>query len=348
MAAELALLVIVSAFLHAAWNAILKRRPDPESAVVGVLVAAGVSSAILAVVRGSAFPPPEALLWSLLSGVVEAAYFMTLARALSRAPLGSVYTVVRGGALVLVWPVSIVFFAEHVTPLIALGTLLVLVGLAAAGSSESRVPALRVLEEAEAEAEAEAIPPPARVPALARASAASLPGGTFRGSHPSLAPMRRSAPSFADATDIPSYHPQASAKKTLRWAVICAVFAAAYQLGCKVALVKGGTTDAVVAITMLTAAAVQLVWVGRERRAAALSELRRAPLAIVGAGLLCTLGFVLFVRAMSEGGAGLLTTLRNTSILFAQGLALLGGERPKRLAVVGAIIVTAGAVLLSF
>lgn len=346
MAAELALLVIVSAFLHAAWNAILKRRPDPESAVVGVLVAAGVSSTVLAVVRGSAFPSTEALLWSLGSGVVEAAYFMTLARALSRAPLGSVYTVVRGGALVLVWPVSIIFFDERVTPLIALGTLLVLIGLGAAGASESRVPALRVLEEADA------IPPAPRVPALARASAASLPAvasaGTYRGSHPSLAPMRRSAPSFADATDVPSFHPSTHAKKTLHWAVICAVFAAAYQLGCKVALVKGGTTDTVVAITMLTAAAVQLAWVGRERRAAAMKELRTAPLAIIGAGLLCTLAFVLFVRAMSGGGAGLLTTLRNTSILFAQGLALLGGERPKRLAVIGAVIVTGGAILLSF
>jgi drug/metabolite transporter (DMT)-like permease len=87
--------------------------------------------------------------------------------------------------------------------------------------------------------------------------------------------------------------------------------------------------------------------IGRARRAAAVAELRAAPLAIVGAGLVCTLGFVLFVRAMAHGGAGVLTTLRNTSILFAQGLALLAGERPKRLALVGAVVVTAGAVLLS-
>ena len=50
---------------------------------------------------------------------------------------------------------------------------------------------------------------------------------------------------------------------------------------------------------------------------------------------------------MREAGAGVVTTLRNTSILFAQGLAFLLGERPTRLGVIGALLVTAGAVLLA-
>jgi drug/metabolite transporter (DMT)-like permease len=129
---------------------------------------------------------------------------------------------------------------------------------------------------------------------------------------------------------------------------VCAVFAALYQVGYKMALTKGGQPEAVVSITMLTASAVQVAVIGRARRIAALAELRAAPLAVIGAGLVCTLGFVLFVRAMEHGGAGVLTTIRNTSVLFAQGLALLAGERPKRLALIGAVLVTGGAVLLSF
>ena len=283
------------------------------------------------------------------AGVVETAYFVTLAKALSRAPLGSVYTVVRGGALLLVWPVSIAVFGEKVTPLIALGTLLTIAGLGAAGASESNIPALAVLEEAEP-VRAASIPAPALGPAaLQHASAATMP---MRGPNPSYGSVRRSAPSFADATDVPSVSAtgptRAAVHRTLRWAIICAVFAALYQLGYKMALSKGGQPEAVVAITMLTASVVQLVYIGREKRVAALTELRAAPLAIVGAGLVCTLGFLLFVRAMAHGGAGVLTTLRNTSILFAQGLALLAGERPKRLALVGAVLVTCGAVMLSF
>lgn len=350
LAAQVALLVIVSAFLHAGWNAVLKRRPEPEHAVVGVLAIAGISSAILALASSTTAPPLESLVWSIAAGVVETAYFVTLAKALSRAPLGSVYTVVRGGALLVVWPVSIALFGERVTPLIALGTLLTIAGLGAAGASESNIPALTALEEADA------LPPPS-VPSAALSPSGALHSAApaaMRGTMPSYDRVRRSAPSFADATEVPSIPPPpmvgdagTTVRRTLRWAIICAVFAALYQLGYKMALSKGGQPEAVVAITMLTASAVQLVYIGQEKRVAAVRELRAAPLAVIGAGLVCTLGFLLFVRAMAHGGAGVLTTLRNTSILFAQGLALFGGERPKRLALIGAVLVTFGAILLS-
>jgi drug/metabolite transporter (DMT)-like permease len=351
LAAQLALLVIVSAFLHAGWNAILKRRPEPENAVVGVLAVAGLSSAVLASAKGFALPPLQSLVWSLAAGVVMTAYFVTLAKALSRAQLGSVYTIVRGGALLVVWPVSIVVFGERVTPLIAVGTLLVITGLAAAGASESKIPALEAFEQrAQERAEARSVPPPSRGgAALVRAGLASHHGQSgLRGPSPSFAGFRRSAPSFADAMDLPPKTPSSTGTQTFHWAVVCAVFAALYQVGYKMALTKGGQPEAVVSITMLTASAVQVAVIGRARRIAALAELRAAPLAVIGAGLVCTLGFVLFVRAMEHGGAGVLTTIRNTSVLFAQGLALLAGERPKRLALIGAVLVTGGAVLLSF
>ena len=58
-------------------------------------------------------------------------------------------------------------------------------------------------------------------------------------------------------------------------------------------------------------------------------------------------GFSVFLFGMRSAGAGAVLTLRNTSILFAQVFALVLGERPKRLAVVGAVLVTGGAALLT-
>jgi uncharacterized membrane protein len=68
---------------------------------------------------------------------------------------------------------------------------------------------------------------------------------------------------------------------------------------------------------------------------------------VVG-GVLGSVGFTAFLFALVQGGAGVLATLRNTSILFAQLLAVSMGERPKRLGVAGAVLVTIGAVLLAW
>jgi drug/metabolite transporter (DMT)-like permease len=73
------------------------------------------------------------MLWSAVAGAFEAGYMLSLARALARAPLGPVYTVSRGGALLLVWPLSIAWLGEPVTASALAGTALVAAGLAATG-----------------------------------------------------------------------------------------------------------------------------------------------------------------------------------------------------------------------
>src|SRR5438045_3647707 len=130
MALGVALLVIVSAMMHASWNAMLKRSRDPEHLVVSMSAACALSSCALAVALHAHWPPRTALAWTVASGLLEAGYFLTLARALALAPLGAVYTIVRGGSLVVVWPVSILFLHEELTPSRGLGTALVLGGLA--------------------------------------------------------------------------------------------------------------------------------------------------------------------------------------------------------------------------
>lgn len=125
-------LVLASAVLHAAWNAILKRQRDPHLAIIPVsAIGALVGAAAAVAAPGVAFPSTRALLFSALAGVFEGAYFLSLGRALARAPLSVVYTASRGGALVLVWPLSIAMFAEPLRARSVAGAALVALGLAA-------------------------------------------------------------------------------------------------------------------------------------------------------------------------------------------------------------------------
>lgn len=289
MPASVMLLVVASAIAHAAWNAILKRCREPENAIVGMMMVAAATSSLFAFATHVPIPPPRALAWSLAAGVLEAGYFVTLARALSRAPLGAVYTVVRGGALVLVWPISILILGETITVMRGLGTLLVALGLFATGMGE-------------------------RLPALVAAPASTGDG-----------PKKLSG---------------------LAIAALCATFVGGYHLAYKLALTNGGRPETVVAISLSTASAINLVAIGR-RRERVFAAMREQPMRIVVGGLLASAGFLVFLSAMATAGAGVVLTLRNTSILFAQGFAFALGERPRRLGLIGATLVTIGAALLS-
>lgn len=130
-------LVLVSAFFHALWNALLRVEPDKDRGLVGAIAFASLLACVVAGVRWGLGQPPFATLesfgWTLLAGAFEAVYFATLARALVIGPLGAVYTISRGGAVLVVWPMSIVVFHEVVTTTSASGSLLVLAGLVLSG-----------------------------------------------------------------------------------------------------------------------------------------------------------------------------------------------------------------------
>jgi uncharacterized membrane protein len=134
-------LVLVSAFLHASWNALLRVEPDKDRGLVAAVVATSVFSVIVASIRWGAGEPPFAT-WSsvsaaVLGGMFEAAYFAALARALEVGRLGVVYTVSRGGAVLLVWPLSIALFGEAATVTSSTGSAIVLVGLVIASMSRA-------------------------------------------------------------------------------------------------------------------------------------------------------------------------------------------------------------------
>jgi drug/metabolite transporter (DMT)-like permease len=232
---------------------------------------------------GRAFPDGRAVAWALGAGVFEGVYFVALALALGRAPLGLVYTVSRGGALVVVWPVSVLWLGETVNAARVAGTVLVALGLAATGW-----------------------------PVPASASAAAKPRGV------------------GGAT----------------WAVVAAVAIGGYHLGYKQALAAGGSPAAVFALSL--AVALPMNWARLADRGRALRAFRTSPYVVGIAGVLSAASFLVFLGALVRGGAGLVLTLRNTSVVFAQGMAFLIGERPRRLQIVGAFLVAAGAVLLGW
>ena len=132
-------LVIVSAFLHALWNALLRLERDKDRALIAAVAAATVLAAVVAAAQVAItdvapLPGAAAVGWSLAAGALEWVYFTALARALERGPLGPIYTISRGGAIVVVYPLSIALFGEALTTTSAIGSGVVLAGLALSGA----------------------------------------------------------------------------------------------------------------------------------------------------------------------------------------------------------------------
>jgi drug/metabolite transporter (DMT)-like permease len=276
-------LVLVSAFLHAAWNALLRLERDKDRALVAAVAVATVLAAAIAGMRWALGEPPFPTVapaaWALAAGVLEWAYFASLARALELGSLGPVYTISRGGAIVLVWPISVAAFGESVAWSSAAGTAVVAAGLVFASVDPSRA---------------------------ARAG-----------------------------------------RDAIAWAVVCAASIAGYHLAYKGALRAGGSPSAIFALALALASAINIVRLraGGRRAAAALVRSRAARIVLMGC--VCGSSFLLLMEALARGGSGYVLTLRNTSVLFATGLAVAIGERPIRAHVVGAVLVATGAVLMA-
>jgi uncharacterized membrane protein len=124
--------VAVSAALHVAWNVRLKTAGDPlKAATVGMLAAtigivpAGVV-AWLALGRPSL--PAEGVLLGVLSGVIEAGYFVLLSAAYRRGDLSVVYPIARGTAPLLAVAIGVGLFGERLGVPGSVGVVLLLLG----------------------------------------------------------------------------------------------------------------------------------------------------------------------------------------------------------------------------
>ncbi|MGE0399553.1 MAG: permease [Kofleriaceae bacterium] len=277
-------LVLVSAFLHAAWNALLRVEPDKDRGLIGAITFASLFACVIAGVRWALgevpFATTESVVYTLLAGAFEAVYFMTLARALELGRLGAVYTVSRGGAILVVWPLSIVWFAEVATVPSTLGSLTVLAG-------------------------------------LALSSVGSTAGGNR------------------------------DHRAGIMWAAACAASIAGYHLAYKAALLAGGNPSASFAVSLSLSALISIVRIGGAGRRTLATVIRTRWSRVALMGLVCGGSFLILMEALARGGSGYVLTLRNTSVLFAAGLAWTIGERPRHSEMVGAALVAAGATLMS-
>lgn len=245
-----------------------------------MFVSCSAAAALAALpVVGRAFPSLAAVGWAAAAGLFEAVYVVALSRALSRAPLGPVYTISRGGALVFVWPISVTLLGEAISATAIAGSALIALGLATTGL-----------------------------------------GG------------RRGATPLAGTG--------------LALASLAAACIAGYHLCYKQALALGSAPSAVFAVSLGLAGPLNVLRIGSVERGRLGGEMRRRPLFFAGSGAVMAGSFLIFLFALVNGGAGAVLTLRNTSILFAQLLAWVIGERPTRTGIAGAILVAAGAVLL--
>lgn len=129
--------MILSALLHALWNALLRLERDKDRTLVAAVSVATLLALVVGGIRWGLGTVPFATLesaaWTVAAGVLEFLYFTSLAKALDRGPLGAVYTISRGGAILVVWPISIAMFGEPLTLMSGIGSVVVLGGLALSG-----------------------------------------------------------------------------------------------------------------------------------------------------------------------------------------------------------------------
>ena len=126
--------VVASAFLHAGWNALVRREQQVRAATVVVMSLATLGAVVTALLRGNPALGGRALAWALASAFFEGLYVVGLARALEVAPLGLAYSVSRGTGLLWVWPLAVVFQHERVSAVGLLASALVALGVITAGS----------------------------------------------------------------------------------------------------------------------------------------------------------------------------------------------------------------------
>jgi drug/metabolite transporter (DMT)-like permease len=123
-------LLVTSAFLHALWNAQIKRFENKEQCLFYVILAATLFSGLLAPWTGGfVFGGQRGILFTVLAGLFEGGYFLCMAKSLKRAPLGVAYAIMRGGAMMVVWIISVCWLGEKLNSISFLGVALIGCGL---------------------------------------------------------------------------------------------------------------------------------------------------------------------------------------------------------------------------
>jgi drug/metabolite transporter (DMT)-like permease len=127
MHAELVVLVLVSAFLHAIWGAVVRASRDQLMATtVGVLMPALIC---LVLARQVTPPAGPAWPWLIASVALHMTYYLFLLMAYRFGDLGQVYPIARGGAPLVAAAIALLWLNERFPPTHAIGLTMVSGGL---------------------------------------------------------------------------------------------------------------------------------------------------------------------------------------------------------------------------
>ncbi|MEK2689265.1 EamA family transporter [Bdellovibrio sp. GT3] len=277
-----ALLLLSSAFLHASWNAIAKTTKDKEAFLFVAMTVSNLVIAVSLLFMSDKFNAGTPLIYALLSGIFEGAYFVTLAWSLKQSQLGKAYSIMRGGAMIFVWIVSTTFMGETATVLQTVGALAVLGGIVILSFPPSKI--------------------------------SEQNGGWF--------------------AKVP-------------WAWVCAVFIGGYHLSYHQALHHGAEPKSLFAVAMVISWPFLWFAIKGSRVNRVKQILKTESVKAVAAGVAANLSFVIFLYGLKVSVPGFAISLRNSSIFFAVLFSFLLKESLTRIQLIGALIVGAGAVLLS-
>lgn len=115
MSNAVAAAVLFAAFLHAGWNALIKRGQDGAVTTIGIVIgAAAISLCLLPF-----FPAPHPASWPFLavSTAAQFAYYTLITQVYRRADLGLAYPIMRGTAPLFVTFANAILFDEILSPL---------------------------------------------------------------------------------------------------------------------------------------------------------------------------------------------------------------------------------------
>lgn len=127
MPAEVIVLVLFGALLHASWNAVVKAGSDKQ--LGAALVAAGAGLTALPILPFMPLPAPAAWPFVAASAVLQFTYFQLVAAGYRAGDIGLVYPVMRGVAPLLVALFSSLIIGEHLSAGAAIGVATICTGI---------------------------------------------------------------------------------------------------------------------------------------------------------------------------------------------------------------------------
>lgn len=120
--------VLFAAFLHAAWNALIKGSRSKTGGALVLVLVQGVMGAVVAVTQP--WPVGEVWLWLIGSGLFHTFYILFLGHAYEQGDLSRVYPIARGAAPMIVTLISAAALADRIAPFEYLGIFVLGLGVA--------------------------------------------------------------------------------------------------------------------------------------------------------------------------------------------------------------------------